>query len=355
MKKYKRIHQLPEIIEYDFNHSIIVDKPNAESSNMIKLGNLVELVLTYQTAGKPIIVDNDVTNVITLGNLVTFEPEVSGSNLFFELENNPDFMTIDEFNGVITVEPNNVGNFNNIVLKVSNLYGETTDIFNLKILNRLPKSTKRVDYLSPNRVKRIKNNDEYFVKVMKNYFNKVAYNTTFSKPRIITNESNYRSLYFDGLDDSLICNNNMNDKMVKSLFISFKPDLNRKNYFPLVGDYSNGTQVALDNRKGVNGLSFNGNSTNVAKFSINGSELSDYYGDVNEDVFIDDEWNYLYVEYENTYTTKNINIGTSFPHFSNGIHMYRGYMGGIVLFNSSLNDEEIKEHHNYLKSKYNHD
>lgn len=178
--KAKRIHELPEIKKYEFEHSIIVDKPNEGTSSMIKLGNLVDLILSYDTMNEPIIVDTDVTKNLTLSDEHIFEPQVTGSNIKFTLKNNPDFMVIDEESGVITINPTEVGTFNNIVLKASNLFGNSSEIFSIKVINRLPNSNKKIEYLTPSKTKRIKINDEFFITQLKNSKNKTSYNTTFS-------------------------------------------------------------------------------------------------------------------------------------------------------------------------------
>jgi len=159
------------------------------------------------------------------------------------------------------------------------------------------------------------------------------------------------ALYFDGIDDHILDNDGY-DKDIGSVIILFKPELESNEYGQIFGNYSEGLHVALNTYSNYNGFSFSGNSSNKAKYTLDGTNYSDFVTSSNLYPFINNEWNKIYVEYETVRDLEEMTIGSLYPYYGLGSYQYQGFIALIAVFNDALTEQEVNESFNWINDEY---
>ena len=163
---------------------------------------------------------------------------------------------------------------------------------------------------------------------------------------------NLSSIWFDGDDDLMVQGMDSYNKSIQSLIILCKPEFDGGIFGQLIGNYSKGFQIALDSRYNSNKVSFNGSSfNNKGRVSSDGINFTDYGYDVNYE-WVNNNWNLLYFEFENSITMDELYLGSTYPYFPIGTHSYKGYINFISMFNDKLNEGEINNVFSWVKDRY---
>ena len=340
----KRVHELSEALGYDKDYKILLDKSSDSESKQMSLRSFMDLLIKYNNTSEPIIVSTNISNKITRGSNLRINPHILGIELSYRLEGNPNFMQITS-EGIIEIDATSVGSYNNIKLYVSNIFGETSVSINFEVIEPLYLSEKIVEVISPK-------NYLDSGKIIGLKSGEAIFDYYISKP-IYYNEGDSGSLYFDGNEMTLLSLNELklSNHLFKGILINFKPEMVRP-HGPLIGSFNDGHTIDLIRHKGKNTISFDGNSRKKARCTFNGIDYTDYVRNNNINEYTNNSWNTLYVEFEHLQLLGDLTIGSNYPKFAIGSKQYKGLIGDIIIFGSTLTEDEVKNYIEIMRNKY---
>ena len=341
----KRVHELLEVEGYDKDYKILLDKSSDKASKQMSLRKFMDLLLKYNNTSEPLILSSNMISEIYYGSNIEVHPHILGLDLSYELLGNPDWMVIDE-TGKITINALSLGNYS-VDLLVSNIFGSSRISLDFKVSDNINLNGDNIiEVFGPSTY--IEDSGHLYGQVSGDKL----FESYIGKP-LLSNMDGIDSLYFDGNEMTLNSLNTLglSEKLFKGILICFKPDMAR-NHGPLIGSFLDGHSIDLYKWKGKNCISFDGNSRERAKCTFDGLTYSNYVRNNTIIEYSDTSWNILYVEYEHLQLLKYLTIGSNYPKFPIGSRQYRGLIGDIIIFGSSLDESKVLEYIRLMKNKY---
>jgi hypothetical protein len=289
----------------------------------------------------------DKTNIYN-GESFVYQVDTTGESLLYQLNNFPEGMTISASGLIqyIGIE----GNYTDIEVVVSNSYGEVKQNINLYVSG--PQLGSEIMHANLNDLmigENYNSSGNWFNHQNSRIFKKGSNN---SKPERVQNYLNGKDvIFFDG-DDDYLRDHNEYAKYVGSVVILFYPDVPHGQYGQIFGNYGEGLHIALNQLSGMNHFSFDGQGNEKAKYTLNGTDYTDFVEESNQYPWVNNQWNKLYVEFENPREVEEMTIGSLYPDFSLGSYQFRGYIAMMAIYDSALTPQQVTESFNWIYDEY---
>jgi hypothetical protein len=166
-------------------------------------------------------------------------------------------------------------------------------------------------------------------------------------------QNNIKVVRFDGTDDFLEEESGFAGYTARTAIVVYRVDANLQqttDLGQLWGYYQQGVHIAVDARSGNSqGFSFDGNSSDKAKYARNGGIYSNLVEDDNNDTWIYGNFEIVTAEFDSDRSLTKQMIGDLVTPSG---HNFGGDIAEIIVYNTTLNDAQRIIVENYLSAKF---